>query len=220
MMRSWMRFVAYLVVIIGVSSSFAGSYEDFFTAIRRDDTGTLRQLLQRGFDSNTPSPEGQHGLYLALRDEAPRVAELLAGWPQTRVEHRNLADESPLMMAALKGRLAIARKLIERDADVNKPGWAPLHYAATGGHLDMIRLLLEHHAYIDAESPNGSTPLMMAAMYGSSDAVRLLLDEGADASLKNQLGLDARAFALRVGRQDVADLIAARLRQKAPAGAW
>lgn len=220
MMRNWMRLFSYLVVVIGFNSAFAGSYDDYFTAIRRDDAGTIRQLLQRGFDPNTTSLDGQHGLYLALRNGAPQVAELLAGWPQTRVEHRNEADESPLMMAALKGRLGIARKLIERDADVNKPGWAPLHYAATGGHLDMIRLLLEHHAYIDAESPNGSTPLMMAAMYGSTDAVKLLLDEGADPGLKNQLGLDARAFAMRVGRQDVAELIGAKLRQSAPAGRW
>jgi ankyrin repeat protein len=53
-------------------------------------------------------------------------------------------DESPLMMAALKGHTALARKLIARDADVNKPGWAPLHYAATGGHLEMMELLLEN----------------------------------------------------------------------------
>ncbi len=214
-MRTCFKFIIYLFVTIGFSFSVAGSYDDFFEAIRRDDPATIRQLLARGFDPNTPSPDGQHGLYLALREGSSKVAELLAHAPGTKVEHRNLADESPLMMAALKGSLDIARKLIERDADVNKPGWAPLHYAATGGHVEVIRLLLEHHAYIDAESPNGSTPLMVASMYGSSDTVRLLLESGADATLKNQLGLDARAFALKVGRQDVADMIDQHLRRAA-----
>ncbi len=63
----------------------------------------------------------------------------------------------------------------------------------------MIRLLLDHNAYIDAESPNGSTPLMMAARYGSIDGARLLLDEGADATIKNEQGLTAADFA-RDGR--------------------
>ena len=110
--------------------------------------------------------------------------------------------------------------MIERDADVNKTGWAPLHYAATGGHLAMIELLLENHAYIDAESPNGTTPLMMAAHYGTPAAVKLLLEAGADPRLKNQLGLTAIDFANRAGRQDAAELIAASVRSAQPKGKW
>ena len=127
------------------------------------------------------------------------------------------------MLAAMKGRLALAQALIARGAEVNRPGWAPLHYAATHpGPVapDLTRLLLEHHAYIDAESPNGTTPLMMAAQYGSGAAVRQLLDAGADASLKNQLGLTAQDFALSSGRQDVFDMLAAHLRRTRPAATW
>jgi ankyrin repeat protein len=29
---------------------------------------------------------------------------------------------------------------------VNKPGWAPLHYAASGGHVAILRLLLDKYA--------------------------------------------------------------------------
>ena len=89
----------------------------------------------------------------------------------------------------------------------------PLH----NGHLDVIRLLLEQHAYIDAESPNGTTPLMMAAHYGTPEAVKLLLAEGADPTLKNQLGLSAIDFAFRANRTDAADQITAAIRSKAPA---
>ena len=85
--------------------------------------------------------------------------------------------------------------LISRGADVNKPGWAPLHYAATSGNLDTLRLLLDNYAYIDAESPNQTTPLMMAAKYGNPQAVQLLLEAGADISVKNALGLTAFDFA-------------------------
>jgi ankyrin repeat protein len=124
------------------------------------------------------------------------------------------------MLAAIKGQLELCRQLIERDADVNKPGWAPLHYAATSGNVQVIQLLLDHYAYIDADSPNGSTPLMMAAMYGSDEAVKVLLDSGADASLKNTMGLTALDFAQKSGHEDSVALIAAAIRAKKPASSW
>lgn len=177
-------------------------------------------MLKRGFDPDTRDPKGLPGLYLALREPSPKAARALIEWPKTNVEVRTAQDESPLMIAALKGDLDAARRLIARGADVNKTGWTPLHYAATHGHLDVIRLLLEQHAYIDAESPNGSTPLMLAAKYGSREAVKLLLDEGADPRLKNQLGLTAIDFAYQAGRSDVADGIAAQIRNALPKGTW
>jgi ankyrin repeat protein len=200
--------------------AIAGSYENFFTAVKRDDPQEIAALLSRGFDPDTRDPQGNTGLFLALRDGSLKAAKALVDWPKTNVETRTAQDESPLMMAALKGQTELARKLIERNADVNKTGWTPLHYAATNGHLAIIELLLENHAYIDAESPNGTTPLMMAAHYGTPAAVKLLLDAGADPSLKNQLGLSAADFAMRANRQDAADLIAGAVRRAQPKGKW
>jgi uncharacterized protein len=219
-MRSYIKNLVYLFVFIGFNWAHAGSYEDFFVAIKRDDPKEIAALLQRGFDPNTRDPKGLHGLFLAVREPSLKVAALLIDFPKTQVESRTAQDESPLMMAALKGHLDIAKKLIARGADVNKTGWTPLHYAATNGHLDMIRMLLENHAYIDAESPNGTTPLMMASQYGSGPAVKLLLEEGADPTLKNKLGLSAIDFAYRVGRKESAEEIASAIRAKLPRGKW
>jgi ankyrin repeat protein len=116
--------------------------------------------------------------------------------------------------------LDIAAKLIKKGADVNKTGWTPLHYAATKGQVEVIKLLLENYAYIDAESPNGSTPLMMASMYGSPQAVKLLLDEGADPLLKNQIGLTALQFAQRGNRPDSVELLTKAMRSKQLTGRW
>ena len=219
-MINYIRRSIYLVVIAWFSFANAGSYDDYFSAITRDDPATVEALLNRGFDPNTINAQGLSGLYLALRDSSLKTARLLIDWPKTNVESRTPQDESPLMMASLRGQTEIVRKLIARDADVNKTGWTPLHYAATSAHLDIIELLLEHHAYIDAESPNGTTPLMMAAQYGSPEAVKLLLDAGADASLKNQRGLGAIDFAHLGGRNDSAELIAGFARAGQPKGKW
>ena len=219
-MRHYFRYLLFCLVFIGFSGARAGSYEDFFTAIKQDNGAAITALLRRGFDPNTPAPDGNHGLYLALREPSLKAAQALIDWPKTNVEARNQQDESPLMMAALKGHTDMVKKLIARGADVNKPGWAPLHYAATGGHLEILNLLLEEHAFVDAESPNGTTPLMMAAHYGSPAAVKLLLEAGADTAMKNQLGMTALDFARRGNRPDAAELIAAAVRRKQPAGRW
>ena len=217
---NYFKRVIYLIVLYGFSVAYAGSYDDFFAAVQRDDAATVKSLLARGFDVNTLDPKGLHGLYLVLREPSLKVAQVLVDWPKTDVNVLNAKDESPLMMAALRGQQEIAEKLIQRGADVNKTGWAPLHYAASRGHLSLMALLLENSAYIDAESPNGTTPLMMAAMYGTPEAVKLLIDEGADPQLKNQQGLTALQFAQRGNRPDAAGLIATALRRKRPAGQW
>jgi uncharacterized protein len=217
---NYFRKALYLLVFSGFSVASAGSYEDYFHAVLNDDPGPVKRLLARGFDANTLDPKGLHGLYIALREPSPKVAQVLVDWPKTDVNVLNAKDESVLMLAALKGDAPIAEKLIKRGADVNKTGWAPLHYAASSGNLPIIALLIENSAYIDAESPNGTTPLMMAAMYGTPEAVKLLLQEGADPQLKNVQGLTALDFAQRAVRPDSADLIAAAIRSKRPAGQW
>lgn len=206
--------------IAGANAACAGSFEDFFTAVRQDNAGKVSDLLAKGFDANTIDPKGRTGLAIALQEPSPKVVQVLIDWPKTDINKLNPQGESILMLASLKGQLELAGKLIKKGADVNKTSWTPLHYAASGGHAALISLLLENSAYIDAESPNGTTPLMMAAMYGSEASVRVLLQEGADTAQKNQQGLTALDFAQRGKRPDSLEAIAAAIRSKGPAGKW
>lgn len=219
-MKKHFKLFLYLIVFIGFSCSKAGSFDEFFAAIEIDNDKAVSVLLQRGFDPNTLDAKGQHGLVMALRAKSLKVVDVLIKVQGTNVEVRTRQDESPLMLASLLGFTDICQQLIARDADVNKPGWTPLHYAATGGHTAVLRLLLENHAYIDASSPNESTPLMMAAMYGNAAAVKVLLEAGADSIIKNSLGLTAIDFARRAGRLDSVELIAAHIRGNRLKGAW
>jgi hypothetical protein len=107
--------------------------------------------------------------------------------------------------------LALAERLINKGADVNKPGWTALHYAGSKGHTDMIRLLLDQQAYLDAESPNRTTPLMMAARYGNSKTVKLLLEEGADPRIRNKQGLSALEFANQSDKEESSQYVKAFL---------
>ena len=203
-MTKYFKYFVYLYVLIGFSWSNAGSYEDFFSAIHFDHPEVIEKLLARGFDPNTPNEKGAPGLVAALQSEAPKSALLLAKHPKTNVELANSSGETPLMLAAIQNQLELARLLIDRGAEVNRKGWTPLHYAATRGHREMMRLLLDHDAYIDSESPNGTTPLMMAAYSGSPLSVKLLLEEGADPTLVNDGNVSALDLAVSAEREQSA----------------
>jgi ankyrin repeat protein len=197
----------YLIVLSCFFPVHAGSYDDFFEGLKTDEVRVVANVLARGFDPNTLSFDGQYPLVLAIRRPSPAVLDLLLRTKGLRAEVRTAKDESPLMLASMAGMVEVCKRLIALDADVNKTGWTPLHYAASGGHIEVIKLLLSHSAYIDAESPNLTTPLMMAAMYGSPQAVEVLLAEGADANLKNQKGMTALDFADVADRQASAKIL-------------
>jgi len=173
----------------------------FFRAVGVDNARTVRSLLAAGFDPNTADPKGQRALYLAMRDESFQVADLLLAHPALLIDATNGADETALMMAALKGRLEWVRRLLDRGAAANRKGWTPLHYAASGPEPQVLTLLLDRGALIEAPSPNGTTALMMAARYGDERSVDLLLARGADLRARNDLGLTAADFAQRGGRE-------------------
>jgi len=130
---------------------------------------------------------------------------------------------TPLLLALQNGNAEMARLLIERGADVkraNGKGWNPLYLAVkartmergtmpnpvvdTGAMLDVIRLLVEKGANVNArlrantEVHNsiqatwlrepGATPLLRAALCGDLEVMKLLLAHGADPKINTDDG--------------------------------
>src|SRR5882762_8303366 len=198
------KYVIYLISAIGASSANGASYDDFFRAVNVDDVSTVQALIQRGFDANSRDDKGQTGLFLALKGGSFKAADALLKAPGIDVNALNEAGESALMIAAIRGEADWSQRLLDRGAQVDKKGWSPLHYAASGPQTSVVKLLLDRGAPIDAGSPNGSTALMMAAQYGSEASVDLLLSRGADAKIKNDRGLTAADFARLAKRETLA----------------
>jgi ankyrin repeat protein len=201
-----------LAALLLAATATAGPADELLRTLRTDDARTASALLARGTDPNAPDEKGQVPLYLALRDGAPAVARVLIASPALQVDATNPANETPLMMAALRGDIEAAQLLLRRGAQVNRSGWTPLHYAASGPQPPLVALLLERGAVIEALSPNRTTPLMMAAGYGAIDSAVLLLERGADAKARNDAGLAAADFARRAGRDRLAERLEAAAR--------
>ena len=177
MMRNYFKFIAYLIVLAAQNWALANPAVDFFRAVTIDNDRTVKALLAAGFDPNTVNDKGQAGLYLAMKEESWKVAAALLAQPAIHIDATTTADETPLMIAALRGNAEWTQRLLDRGAA------------------------------IDAPSPNRSTPLMMAARYGPQGVAELLLARGADPKLRNDRQMTAADFARSGGRESLAVLL-------------
>lgn len=217
MFGSWARrgwgFLLLWCWLTAFSAAQAGAEEDFWIAIRNDRASTVKTLLARGMDPNMPNAASNTPLLEAIKEEAWGVYDVLLADKRIDVNRQNRLRETPLMYLAIRGEAARMEKLIERGAEVNQEGWTALHYAASKGNDDAVRVLLEHYAYIDAESPGKMTPLMMAMRYDHTSTVKLLLDEGADGYVRNAEGKNAVEVGRDAGNTILANNLVERLNQ-------
>lgn len=59
----------------------------------------------------------------------------------------------------------------------DEEGRAALHLAAENDHLDVVDILLQHKAFVNAKNKDGVTAAHVAAERGASDIVELLVDK-------------------------------------------
>jgi ankyrin repeat protein len=195
--RTHKRLFGTLILAAVLTSSWAHAQTDsqiaaITSATKFDDVRQVRSLIDRGMSPNQKDPKGMPILMLAIQEKSMKTVDYLINAKGIDLNQPNMTDETPLMFAALYGQLAEVKILVDqKQVPVNRPGWTPLHYACTNGHVEIAAFLLDKGAAVDARSPNETTPLMMAIRAGNIQLARLLLDRGADIRLRNQQGYSA-----------------------------
>ena len=107
------------------------------------------------------------------------------------------------------------KQAIAEGADVNVKyedlnGWAPLIFAALGGHREITELLIDSGAEVNAKSYNdGWAPLHGAAQNGHKEIAELLVAVGADVNAMGRMGTPLHYAAAR-GRNKIVELLIAK----------
>lgn len=93
-------------------------------------------------------------------------------------------ESTPLIEAAKEGYDEIVEILLRYNANVaqttNPSCYTALHFAAANGHLNCVKLLLEHGSPMEEQNENGHTPLMEATSNGHIEVARCLIEHGAN----------------------------------------
>ncbi|OGV51607.1 MAG: hypothetical protein A2017_08400 [Lentisphaerae bacterium GWF2_44_16] len=119
------------------------------------------------------------------------------------------SQDLSIFEAAQKNNL---NKVREYSGNVNTPaqdgrGWTPLIAAAFAGHADMVKLLIEKDADVNAKSSGkGETALMRAVAY--PEIVKILLDKKADINIANtSTGSTALMLAAAAGHKETVKIL-------------
>jgi ankyrin repeat protein len=108
------------------------------------------------------------------------------------LDAKNEDGNTPLVIAAERGHLEVAKVLIEHKADINAKahmfGFNPLIMAASQGHGEMAGFLIDNGADVNATDPHGSTALMWAVIGKHHNVVKLLIAKGAEVNAGDNHG--------------------------------
>jgi hypothetical protein len=122
-------------------------------------------------------------------------------------------DKTALMRASQKGEYGRVKELLSSgnpvDINATSPsGITALMYAAAGGHYEVVRLLLDAGADVNAHG--GECTPLQAAVGGGGRVVTALLDAGADVDARNRYGQTALMYAARLGEARTVELLLGR----------
>jgi len=94
-------------------------------------------------------------------------------------------------MASLAGDYERVQEIIQSDADARKRisgDSDALRNACTKGHIDVVKLLIDSGANIDAQAENGLTPISFSVLNNHNHIILFLLSKGANVNLVDVTG--------------------------------
>ncbi|KAI0527667.1 hypothetical protein KFK09_003272 [Dendrobium nobile] len=180
----------------GLSCGEPSIKPNFFAAVQFSELQLVERILRidPGIIKKTTAYGRLSSLHIAAANgHDEMLSMLLERWNHPDVLNRH--KQTPLMLAAMRGKIACVEKLLQAGANIlmfdSLNGRTCLHYAAYYGHSDCLESILEAaHSnpiseswgfarFVNVKDAKGATPLHLAAKQGRSACVRMLLDKGA-----------------------------------------
>ena len=123
----------------------------------------------------------------------------------------SLSQPHEIHQAAQKGELAKVEELLKQNPQLvnarDETGRTPLHWAARGIHLDVIKLLIQNGADVNARDNGNIMALHSVAARGHKEAAELLITHGSDLTAKDVTGNTPLSYAVSGTHKVIVDLL-------------
>jgi ankyrin repeat protein len=177
-------------------------------AARNPDADILRHLIKAGAPLNRKNDAGESAVSIAVHAEsAENLKVLIDAGATVNLAQRDLDDA--LLSAARSGSLSTVKLLLKLGAraTAKDDDTTVLMLAAESGTPEMIKLLIDEGADLDAVNNAGWTAMMHA---NAVENVRVLLNAGANMAIRNKNGESALAMAIKYEQPEIAQLLKSR----------
>ena len=167
-------------------------------AVLKGNFQQVTRLVNTGANLSLKDSKGQNVLHLAAQHGDTNIIDVIHTRMQ-KIDERSAEDMTPLMFAALGGKLQAVEWFLRKGAlatHKDRRGWNVLHYAAQCGDPDTIALILPRVPNIESKTNDGLTPLLVCARHGKLQGAQYLHARGADISATDIHGNNAMYHAL------------------------
>ncbi|KAJ5578447.1 uncharacterized protein N7459_007411 [Penicillium hispanicum] len=192
------------------------------TAAWKNHADVLQLLIMRGANVNATDLRKRNALHNLAADKECRwgwgdeIVKLLLR-TECLVDGQDELGRTPLHWACATGNWRLAGLLLTRPdgpkAEIDATelrGKTALHVATAHDRVDIVQLLLQHEAAVNARSDGGWTPLHNACDKGCEAIVRILLSAGAHINSQLLNGVTPLHLAAQGGHTEVVECLLER----------
>nr|CAI5817866.1 unnamed protein product [Callosobruchus analis] len=158
---------------------------------REGNVEILKLLVEYGLDIKAKTKNGRSAVHIAALHGHLEVIRLLLDMGLD-IEERDKCGSTALQESILGGHTVICKELLKRKANVhvrNKADYNLLHLAASEGHLDLVRFLVDDLKFdVNDSNRDGLTALHCAARKKDRNMCTLLLNFGSNCEAKDKFG--------------------------------
>lgn len=115
--------------------------------------------------------------------------------------------EESLTIVLFQYFIVVGKFVLKLVVDRLQEQQTPLHIASRLGNVDIVMLLLQHGADLDAITKDMYTPLHIAAKEGQDEVAAVLLEHGANNTAATKRGFTPLHLAAKYGNIKVAKLL-------------
>ena len=162
----------------------------------------LAKVLRTALDADKPSKQVANRRLLAAAERGDATAAALALRAGANLETRDERGRTPLLLAASKDRIGVARLLVYLGADPNALGDqhdTPWLVTGVTGSVDMLEVLLPARPDLRIRNRFGGTSLIPASERGHVAYVRRVVRTDIEVNHVNNLGWTALLEAVILG---------------------